>query len=241
MPAKAIRSGMATAMESHLTPEYLSFDEHGATLHRGAARPVLAALTAALAPVPSGQAGMRLTNFATVNRLVSPDGPIGRIASGLIGPAAMAVRAILFDKTADRNWALGWHRDRTICVRQRIDVHGFGPWTVKAGMIHVEPPFPIIEKMVTLRVHIDAVAADNAPLLIAPGSHRMGRIAVKDIARVVDRCGSIACHAEVGDIWAYSTPIVHASAASLVPARRRVLQIDYSSEVLPSGLVWQGI
>ena len=31
--------------------------------------------------------------------------------------------------------------------------------------------------MVTLRVHLDPVPATNAPLLIAPGSHKLGRIA----------------------------------------------------------------
>lgn len=222
-------------------PEHLDFDWHGAKNHEGAAQSIMSDLLSVLASYPSNQAGLRISDCATLSRLVSAPSPIGRIAAGLIGPSAMAVRAILFDKTADRNWSLGWHQDRTICVRQRIDVPGFGPWTVKSGMIHVEPPFSLIEKMVTLRVHMDAVTPDNAPLLIAPGTHRMGRIAVEDIDTVVAGSGSMACLAKVGDIWAYSTPILHASAAAVSPAHRRVLQIDYSAESLPAGLEWQGI
>lgn len=81
--------------------------------------------------------------------------------------------------------------------------------------------------MVTLRVHLDDVPAGNAPLLIVPGSHRLGRIAEGEIDALVSRLGSRACLAEAGDIWAYATPIVHASKAAASPARRRVLQVDF--------------
>jgi ectoine hydroxylase-related dioxygenase (phytanoyl-CoA dioxygenase family) len=151
------------------------------------------------------------------------------------------VRAILFDKTEAANWSLGWHQDRTIAVEERIDVEGFGPWTMKAGLQHVTPPFAILADMVTLRVHLDPVPAGNAPLLIAPGSHRFGRIAEDDIAGIVDRCGRMACIAEGGDIWLYATPILHASEASHEPQRRRVLQVDFAAIRLPGGLRWLGI
>jgi hypothetical protein len=53
-----------------------------------------------------------------------------QIARRHLGPAARPVSAKLFDKSASRNWALGWHQDRTIAVRARIDTPGYGPWTV---------------------------------------------------------------------------------------------------------------
>jgi ectoine hydroxylase-related dioxygenase (phytanoyl-CoA dioxygenase family) len=115
------------------------------------------------------------------------------------------------------------------------------PWTIKAGMIHVEPRFTLIERMVTIRVHLDAVPRDNGPLLIAPASHRLGKIAEADLAAVVERCGVEACLADPGDLWAYATPIVHASAASTHIGHRRVFQIDYSADPLPDGLEWLGI
>jgi len=156
-----------------------------------------------------------------------------------LGPAAL--RAILFDKTAQTNWALGWHQDRTICVAARHEVAGYGPWSVKQGLIHVEPPFALIERMATLRIHLDDVDADNAPLLVAPGSHRCGRVPEGEIDAVVQRCGVMTCLARVGDIWAYATPILHASRAAQRPGHRRVLQVDFSAEALPAGLQWHGI
>jgi ectoine hydroxylase-related dioxygenase (phytanoyl-CoA dioxygenase family) len=108
-------------------------------------------------------------------------------------------------------------------------------------MIHVAPPFDLLARMVTLRAHLDDVPATNAPLLIAPGSHTYGRIAVKDVEEVVKRCGTATCVADAGDIWLYATPILHASEAASTPASRRVLQVDYAAEGLPHGLEWLGV
>jgi hypothetical protein len=76
---------------------------------------------------------------------------MGRIADGLIGPDAYPVRALLFDKTAANNWSLGWHQDRTIIVRERIETPGYGPWSIKSGLQHVAPPFHVLAGMTTLR------------------------------------------------------------------------------------------
>ncbi|GLH79045.1 hypothetical protein SSBR45G_39540 [Bradyrhizobium sp. SSBR45G] len=95
--------------------------------------------------------------------------------------------------------------------------------------------------MVTLRVHLDAVPGGNAPLLIAPGSHRLGRIAEADVPAVVARCGTAVCCAEPGDIWLYATPILHASEPSVHPGHRRVLQVDFAADELPGGLAWLGV
>ena len=124
-------------------------------------------------------------------------------------------------------------------VAQRGDVAGFGPWTVKSGLLHVAPPYDVLAGMATLSLHLDAVPATNAPLLVAPGSHRLGRIAEADVRSVVQRCGTAVCYATAGDVWLYATPILHASAAA--PAHRRVLQVDFASRELPGGLQWLGV
>lgn len=219
----------------------LSFDEHGAVRHDRAAFPVLDALEAVLASVPRDRVGVRLHGVAGLMPLLGPECSMGRVVAERLGSDAKPVRAILFNKTAAANWSLGWHQDRTVSVRQRHDVPGYGPWSTKAGLQHVEPPFAIIEAMVTLRVHLDDVPADNAPLLVAPGSHRYGRIAEADIAETVARCGTATCLARRGDLWAYATPILHASAVSQAYAHRRVLQLDYAAAALAPPLEWLGI
>jgi hypothetical protein len=167
--------------------------------------------------------------------------PATAAAGGLLGAPARPVRAVLFDKTPESNWAVAWHQDRTIPVRERRDVDGFGPWTRKDDLLHVAPPIAVLEGMATLRIHIDPVTPENAPLKAALGSHRLGRVAASETAAAATACAIIECLADPGDVWAYATPILHASDRAAAPLRRRVLQVDYATADLPGGLAWAGV
>jgi ectoine hydroxylase-related dioxygenase (phytanoyl-CoA dioxygenase family) len=158
-----------------------------------------------------------------------------------LGAGWSCVRAIAFNKSPDSNWALGWHQDRTIATKSRAEAKGFGPWSVKDGLHHVEPPFDLINRMITLRLHLDDAGKNNGALLVAPNSHRLGRISHDEIDAVAQRCGSERCDAKAGDGWLYATPILHASGRSSEDAERRVLQLDFSKDTLPQPLEWRGI
>jgi hypothetical protein len=216
-------------------------DVHGARLFPPLSVGIQRDLKQAVRELAPDQAGIRLFGKLNIRPLLAQSGPIGTLAASLLGERCRPVRAILFDKTAKANWSLGWHQDRTIAVAERVAADGFGPWSVKGGVVHVEPPFELLERMITVRVHFDPVPATNAPLLIAPGSHRLGRIPITQIAGVVQRCGTVACLASAGDVWVYSTPILHASDAAQSARHRRVLQVDYAATDLPDGLQWLGV
>jgi hypothetical protein len=194
-----------------------------------------------LSAVQAEKAGVRLRGMPGLKERIGMGSAPLRIAQDLLGPAAQPVRAIIFDKSSENNWSLGWHQDRTIAVAKRHNVTGFTRWTTKQGIQHVEPPFDIIADMVTLRLHLDAVSPSNAPLRIAPGSHRKGLILEQIYEETIKECGEFVCLAEAGDIWVYSTPILHASHAAETPMSRRVIQIDYSTVQLPRPLEWAGI
>lgn len=216
----------------------MQFDRDGARHFPAAFGPdEIAALIDTLS-LPGDRPGARLGATPGLAALL---GPADSLAAALLGPAARPVGAKLFDKSPARNWALGWHQDRTIPVRERRDVPGFGQWTVKSGIDHCVPPFGILERSLTLRVHLDPAGPANAPLLIAPGSHRLGLVLEAAIQSAVDRFGAFACLAEPGDVWACATPILHASARAAGAGPRRVLQLLYSAERLPGGLRWQGV
>jgi len=212
----------------------LDFAQDGAVPRPSA---VPAADLALLDQITPAGPGRRLT-------LVGLEGPLQRlraIAADVLGPAAFPVRAVLFNKTAGTNWALGWHQDRVIAVERRADVEGFGPWTCKDGQLHVAPPVAVLAGMVTLRVHLDPCGPDNSPLRVALGSHRLGRVPAAEAADAALRLPIFECLAERGDVWVYATPILHASDRARRPAGRRVLQIDYAAQALPGGLAWAGI
>jgi hypothetical protein len=167
--------------------------------------------------------------------------PVTEIAARLAGSTAKPVRAVLFDKTAEKNWHLGWHQDRTIAVKARVEIEGFDPWTTKQGILHVAPPMDVLKRMVTVRIHLDPCDEGNAPLKIALGSHKLGRVAAEDASAHAAKHPVFVCLAEAGDVWAYATPILHASDRAAKPARRRVLQVDYAAFDLPQGLEWLGV
>nr|WP_294170508.1 phytanoyl-CoA dioxygenase family protein [uncultured Sphingomonas sp.] len=214
---------------------------HGVELAAGGATAVLDQLEAALKPYDQGQAGRRIFGDAALRELLGPSSAMGRIASGSAGPAVQAVRAILFDKNESVNWPLGWHQDRTIAVRSQVEVPGFESWTMKGGVPHVAPPFDLLKRLLTIRIHLDEVPTSNAPLLVSPGTHRLGAIKEEDIDACVSSHGVFTCTASRGDVWLYSTPILHASAKAVRPSRRRVLQVDFSPDTLPGRLQWFGI
>ena len=218
----------------------LELERDGAELLPGLCTPAALDELEELLDFHEARAGIRIFDDPALAGWLAKS-PISDVTSSILGSAARAVRAILFDKTQASNWALAWHQDRTIPVRRRLEVPGFDHWTVKSDVDHVEPPFGIVENMLTARIHIDPVSTANSPSLVAPGSHRLGRIEESDIDGAIRRCGTAACLADRGDVWLYRTAILHASEPTRSGAARRILQVDFSSDDLPGGLDWVGI
>jgi hypothetical protein len=220
----------------------LDFDRDGTLLFGGVLSAAEAtALAGRLEAQITGRPGTRLRVEPDVAAILAADGLVGRVAAGLIGPGALPVRALLFDKSPAANWIVAWHQDRTIPMRERHETPGFGPWSTKDGVLHVAPPIAVLEGMVTLRLHLDPVDDDNAPLVVALASHRLGYVPAEAAAARAMECTPLVCLAAPGDVWAYSTPILHTSARSLGARRRRVLQVDYAATPLPELLQWRGI
>jgi hypothetical protein len=220
----------------------LKLGQHGAQFYpQTVSETELSKLRALADPMLGEKSGVRIFGGGIAAAILAPGGGLGLLAGTILGAAARPVRAVLFDKTEDANWSVAWHQDRTIAVRRRRDVAGYGPWSIKDGAAHVEPPFEVMRDMVTLRAHLDDCGEDNAPLMIALGSHRLGRVPTADIPGAIARLATARCIARAGDIWAYATTIIHASEPTRRPARRRVLQVDFAAGALTGGLEWLGI
>ena len=110
--------------------------EYGFRHYPGAASPLLPSLRLVPGSVPIERAGARLLGVNGLEALLSCRGGVGAVAANNLGATARPVRALLFDKPEMNNRSIGWHQDRTIAVVDRY-VEGFGPWTIKAGMVHI--------------------------------------------------------------------------------------------------------
>jgi hypothetical protein len=156
----------------------------------------------------------------------------------IVGSDAFLVRSIFFDKTARANWKVPWHQDRSIAVQQRIDIAGFGPWSLKGGIVHVEAPADILQGMLTVRLHLDDCGEHNGPLRVIPGSHLRGKLAVARIQYEKDARPPVSCLVAAGGALLMRPLLLHASSAAQWPCHRRVLHLEFASCRLPGGLRW---
>jgi ectoine hydroxylase-related dioxygenase (phytanoyl-CoA dioxygenase family) len=161
------------------------------------------------------------------------------IVDHVLSPKAFPVRATLFDKTDAANWKVPWHQDVTIAVNERKDVDGYGPWSIKEGVTHVQPPTLVLERMVTVRIHLDPCPQSNGALRVMPGSHKLGRIDQNTAPKFVSEEEAIVCELEAGEALVLRPLLLHASSASTNPAHRRVLHFDFAFGNLAGDLEWR--
>jgi ectoine hydroxylase-related dioxygenase (phytanoyl-CoA dioxygenase family) len=173
----------------------------------------------------------RTRQLAASNALLS----LARMA---LGENAKLVRGLFFDKPPQANWKVPWHQDLTIAVAKRLDVEGFGPWTTKAGVTHVQPPVAVLEGMLALRVHLDDCDTWNGALRVMPGSHKRGRLGREAISDCVDTEAPMVCEVPRGGVILMKPLLLHASSVSSRPFHRRVIHFEFSSSELPEGLSW---
>jgi ectoine hydroxylase-related dioxygenase (phytanoyl-CoA dioxygenase family) len=157
----------------------------------------------------------------------------------VVGRELVAVKATLFDKTAESNWRAQWHQDRTIAVRQRMDVAGYGPWSTKAGVVHVEPPESVLAQMLAVRIHLDACGADNGPLRVIPGSHEQGKISDDQLKKSVGAAAPFDLVVPKGTIVLMRPLLLHASTPARQVDHRRVLHIEFGPAEAISPLKWE--
>lgn len=164
--------------------------------------------------------------------------PIADLVSGLLGPGARPVRAIAFDKTGARNWAVPWHQDRTIAVDRHDEAADVRCWTVKNGINHCEPPVELLQRMMTLRWHLDAVGPEDGCIRVLPGSHRLGRLKSADIRDLLANIPAIDVAVPAGGVFVMSPLLVHSSRKRITRGRRRVLHVELAAEQPPAPLQW---
>ena len=163
---------------------------------------------------------------------------ISSLIKEVTGESVFPVRAIFFDKTAGSNWRVPWHQDLTIAVTDRNETGGFGPWSVKEGVVHVQPSLAILAGMVALRLHLDNCDRNNGALRVVPGSHREGELRADQIASLTGSDQVVICELPRGGALFMRPLLLHASSPAASPSHRRVLHIEYAANELPNGLEW---
>jgi ectoine hydroxylase-related dioxygenase (phytanoyl-CoA dioxygenase family) len=162
--------------------------------------------------------------------------PLPQVLQEVLGPQFGLVRVLYFDKPPDRTWALPWHKDLTIAVREHHrGSRTFTKPTTKAGVPHAEAPEEVLAAMLTARIHLDDVTEENGPLKVIPGSHRAGkRLHLGDTPPV-------SIQVAAGDVLLIRPLLAHSSGRSHPDTRRhrRILHLEFAaSPELADGFAW---
>jgi len=189
------------------------------------------------APTLRTRAGARhLMGHSSVRALAYDPRLVG-LAREVLGKEALPFRATLFDKSPDSNWLVVWHQDTALPLREKREVPGWGPWSVKEGVTYAHAPDYALAQVLALRIHLDDSSADNGPLRVLPRSHRDGVLNDDAIEQLTSTIEPVTCLVGRGGVLMMRPLIVHASSKVTTAAPRRVLHIEYSaSSTLDSGL-----
>ena len=161
---------------------------------------------------------------------------LNSIIGSYFGQDYFVVKSIYFDKPEQSNWFVAWHQDLTVSVDKRIDLDGFGPWTVKHNQFSVQPPLDILENIFTIRIHLDDTDENNGALKIIPGSHLKGTYRAETIDWTVEK--EEVCKVKKGGIMIMRPLLLHASNRTTNNSKRRVIHIECSNRLLPGNLAW---
>ena len=171
-------------------------------------------------------------------RALADSGAVRALVEPLLGRECFAVRGILFDKTPAAPWKVAWHQDLSIAVRGRREAEGFGPWSVKAGVVHVQPPAGVLERVLAVRLHLDDCDEGNGALRVLPGTHLLGRLGAREMEELKARVGAMTCEVAAGGALVMRPLLVHSSGAPREPRPRRVIHLEFAAGELPGGLEW---
>jgi hypothetical protein len=164
------------------------------------------------------------------------------LAPVLGSPSLVAVQCTYFEKSAERNWLVPLHQDLSIPVAQRVVDPSLGPWSDKEGTVFVQPPPELLEQLIAVRVHIDACTAQDGPLRVLAGSHRLGKLDTPTTATARQTHAEQVCTVAQGGALLMRPLLLHASSKSTGSTgngQRRVLHFLFGPAELPLGLQWQ--
>lgn len=161
-------------------------------------------------------------------RALAHDPRLLALARKEVGATALPYRATLFDKSPGANWLVVWHQDTALPLRARQDVPGWGPWSVKAGVLYAHAPAQALENIAAVRVHLDDSLAENGPLRVLPGTHEQGVLTDAAIQALAGVVPARECVVGRGGVVVMRPLLVHASSKSTSEAPRRVLHLEYA-------------
>lgn len=177
---------------------------------------------------PHNGAGVRNLMACSEIAELAADGRLIKIAENVSGRTMVPFKGTLFEKTGKANWLVSYHQDTALPLESKTQERGWGPYSVKDGINFAHAPTSALQKVLALRIHLDASSEDNGPLRVIPNSHHRRILDDQEFAGIVKAGEEIKCLVGRGGVIAMSPLVIHASSKSIGTRPRRVLHIEYA-------------
>jgi ectoine hydroxylase-related dioxygenase (phytanoyl-CoA dioxygenase family) len=181
-----------------------------------------------LAKLPHGRAGTRHLMSAPVVSAAANDSRMLNLAQEVLETRAIPFRATLFDKSSNANWKVMWHQDTALPLTAKTERAGWGPWSVKEGIVYAHAPTKALEKVTALRLNLDASTKSNGPLRVIPESHKLGLMSDEEVESFSAGKSGVDCIGDAGSVVVMRPMILHSSSKAISEEPRRVLHIEYA-------------
>lgn len=161
---------------------------------------------------------------------------IAELARNYFASDVKVIRSIYFNKPEGANWVVPWHQDLTVNVIAQHHTPGFSGWAEKEGQITAKAPVSLLNRILTVRIHLDDCDADNGALKVIPGSHLQGEYRPEQAGDDFTHRAA-TCAVPKGGIMLMRPLLLHSSTRSN-GRQRRVIHLELCSDSLPLPLQW---
>lgn len=181
--------------------------------------------------IPRGRAGARHLMTITEIAALARDPRLLELAERALGSPAVPYRATLFAKSGEANWLVVWHQDTALPLASKVASDEWGRWSSKAGVLYAHAPTWALQRIVALRIHVDASTLENGPLRVIPGSHREGVLTAEQVFCIARKRQVVDCLVDRGGVLAMQPVLIHSSSKAKLDQPRRVIHIEYADSL----------
>ena len=200
---------------------------------------MIAALKVSQQNTTSGCAGIcNLLDIPCAAELAS-SGAVRMVAEAVLGSKCFAVGGTFSDEGPDGKG--GWHQDTLIAVRERREAPGFDEWSEQSGIHYVRPPSEVLQRMISIRLNLNACGEKSGLFQMLSASHRQGVLTSEEIQKkaAMDEHFAITGPVVRGGMLAFKPLLIHTSTPVSPTAFPQTLQLDFAGDPLPHGMNWR--
>lgn len=161
---------------------------------------------------------------------------LSNVIRQIFGENYFVVKSIYFDKPETSNWFVAYHQDLTISVNKKVELKGYGTWTVKQNQFAVQPPLEILKNIFTVRIHLDDTDENNGALKVVSGSHNKEIYRPATIDWTIE--SETICRVSNGGIMIMKPLLFHGSNRTTNFKKRRIIHIEFANQELPTEIEW---